>query len=272
MMRIGEFSKLCRVPVKTLRYYDEVGLLEPDRVDEFTGYRYYTVDQLARINRILALKDLGFSLDEIAQLLSEDLSLDELRGMLKLRRSEIRQAMQQQSDRLARVEARIKRMELEHKMSEYEVVIKKIEPLKVASVRGVVPTPPEQGGLWQTLERHLAAHRIKPVAPCLSLYHDEDYKECDWDIEVCEPIATDLVETERVKVYELPEVDSMACVLHHGPFVTISQAYDAIMRWIGENGYQIIGPAREVYLRSAENGSQEDPDTITEIQFPVNKH
>ncbi|MGD8620889.1 MAG: MerR family transcriptional regulator [Anaerolineales bacterium] len=271
MMRIGDFSKLCRVPVKTLRYYDEVGLLNPARVDEFTGYRYYTVNQLERINRILALKEFGFSLDEIAQMLRDDITLVELQGMLKLRRSEIRQAMQLEGDRLARVEARLKQMEMEHKMSDYEVLIKQIEPIKVASVRGVVPTPPEQGGLWNELETYLQKERVSPTGSCLSLYHDDEYKEQDWDIEVCEPIESRLKGTDQIKVYELPGVETMACTLHHGPFVTISQAYDAIMRWIGENGYQITGPAREVYLRSAENGSQEDPETLTEIQFPVQK-
>jgi effector-binding domain-containing protein len=271
MVRIGEFSKLCRVPVKTLRYYDEVGLFHPAGVDESSGYRHYRVEQLARINRILALKDLGFSLDEIGRMISDDLSLEELQGMLKLRRAEIRQAMQREGERLERVEARLKLIKMEHSMSDYEIVVKEIEPLKIASVRDVVPSPPEQGSLWQELEAYLDNEGVSPSGPCLSVYHDDEYKEQDWDIEVCEPIAFNLSGTDRVNVYELPKVEAMACVLHHGPFVTINEAYNAIMRWISENGYRIIGPAREVYMRSAEHGSQEDPDTVTEIQFPVQK-
>jgi effector-binding domain-containing protein len=271
MIRIGDFSKLSQVPVKTLRYYDEVGLLEPAQVDASTGYRYYSYDQLARLNRILALKDLGFSLAEVYRLLEEGLSAEAIRGMLKLRQAEIRQHMQEESDRFARVEARLKHIEREDSMSEYDVVIKKIDSLKVASVRGVVPTPPDQGRLWQQLERYLAIQNIKPSGPCFSLYHDEEYKEQDWDIEVCEPIQADLDATEQVKVYGLPAVESMACVIHHGPFVTIGEAYDAALRWIGENGFHVSGPAREVYLREADHGSQEDPETVTEVQFPVAK-
>jgi DNA-binding transcriptional MerR regulator len=270
-MRIGDFSKLCRVPVKTLRYYDEVGLLKPAHVDEFTGYRNYTFEQLARLNRILALKDLGFSLEEIGHLLTEDVSVEAMRGMLKLRRADIRQHVQEETDRLARVEARLKQIEQENYMSKYDTVIKRVEPLNVACLRDIVPSPPEQGGLWHELETYLSEHNIRPTGPCLSLYHDDEYKERDWDIEVCEPIEGDLPESERVKVCQLPSVETMACVLHHGPFITIGEAYDAIMRWIGENGYQITGPAREVYLRTAEGGSQEDPDTVTEVQFPVQK-
>jgi effector-binding domain-containing protein len=114
-------------------------------------------------------------------------------------------------------------------------------------------------------------HRVQPVGPCLSLYYDEEYKEQDWDIEVCEPIEGDLPETERVKVRQLPGAETTACVVHHGPFVTIGEAYDALMKWIGENGYHIVGAGREVYLREAWEGNQNDPDTLTEIQFPVEK-
>lgn len=156
-------------------------------------------------------------------------------------------------------------------MSRYEVVIKQVEPLKVASLRGTVPTPPEQGVLWRELEGYLALHRVRPAGACLSLYHDDEYKERDWDIEVCEPLSDDLPASKRVKVHELPSVPAMACVVHEGPFVTIQEAYDAILRWIDSNGYQINGPAREVYLHAANNGSQQDPDTVTEIQFPVEK-
>lgn len=269
MFRIGDFSKLSRISVKTLRYYDEVGLLKPARVDEFSGYRYYTYEQLPRLNRILALKDLGFSLVEISQLLADDLTLEQLRAMLKLHQAEIRRQVQEQTERLRRIEARLRQIEQENMMSNYDVVIKKVEPLKVAALRGVVPTPPDQGRLWQELDGHLAAQHVRPAGPCLSLYHDDEYKERDWDIEVCEPIEGSLLESGRVTVRQLPGVETAACVVHHGPFVTIGEAYDALMKWISTSGYHIVGPSREVYLREAKDGDQHDPDTITEIQFPV---
>src|SRR5215216_1294862 len=94
MIRIGDFSKLSRVSVKTLRFYDEMCLLKPIEVDRITGYRYYEFDQLPRQHRILALKDLGFSLEEIGRLLEGDLSTEQMRGMLKLRQAEIRQRVE----------------------------------------------------------------------------------------------------------------------------------------------------------------------------------
>jgi len=270
MIRIGDFSKLSRLSVKTLRYYDEMGLLIPVQVDPFTGYRLYEYSQLSDLNRILALKDLGFSLEEIGRLLDDGLSVEQMRGMLKLRETEARQRVQEEAERLERIRTRLKQIEQENGMSKYDVVIKKVEEIKTASVRDVVPLPSEQGGLWDELEGYLAMNRVRPIGACFTLYHDDEFKERDWDLEVCEPIDAELMESKRVKVYTLP-ASTLACTLHNGPFTTIGEAYNAIGKWITDNGYCITGPCREVYLRPSKNGSQNDPETVTEIQFPVEK-
>jgi effector-binding domain-containing protein len=270
MIRIGDFSKLSRISVKTLRYYDEMGLLKPVEVDPFTGYRLYEYSQLSTLNRILALKDLGFSLEEIGRFLDDGLSTEQMRGMLKLRETEARQRVQEEAERLERIKSRLRQIEQESSMSKYDVVIKKVEEIKTASVRDVVPTPPEQGGLWGELEGYLAMNRVRPTGACFTLYHDDEFKERDWDLEVCEPIDVDVTESKRVKVRTLP-ASTLACTLHNGPFTTIGEAYNAIGKWITDNGYRITGPCREVYLRPSKNGSQTDPETVTEIQFPVEK-
>lgn len=271
MIRIGDFSKLSRVSIKTLRFYDEMGLLKPVEVDRFTGYRYYEYDQLPRLNRILALKDLGFSLEEIGQLLDDSLTAEQMRGMLKLRQAEIRQRVAEETERLGRVVTRLRQIEQEEVMSKYDVVIKKVEPLRVASIRDIIPAYNQQGGLWDELCGYLTTQRVRPKGPGLTIYYDEEYKEHDVDVEACLPIGDALPEPHRVKVSTLPAVETMACTIHHGPFVTLSEAYNAILKWIDENGYHITGPCREVYLRGPKDGSQTDPDTVTEIQFPVEK-
>ena len=272
MIRIGDFSKLSRVSIKTLRFYDEMSLLKPIEVDRFTGYRYYEFDQLPRLYRILALKDLGFSLEEIGRLLDGDLSTEQMRGMLKLRRAEIRQRVQEETERLERVELWLRQIEQEDSMSKYDVVIKKIDPIKVASVRGVVPTPPDQRSLWDELMGFLQGHNDRMIGPPQAIYHDGEFKERDLDIEACMPITGTLAPTEHVKVYDLPGFEKVACVVHHGPFATIGEAYDAIAKWIDQNGYQIVGPGRELNLRVPEPlGNQNDPNTLNEIQFPVKK-
>ena len=270
MFKIGDFSKLSQVSVKTLRYYDEIGLLRPSEIDRFTGYRYYTASQLSRLNRILLLKDLGLSLDQIGRLLGSDLPPAQLRGMLKLRQAEIERSIEEEEARLTRVAALLTHIEQENvNMSKYDVVIKKVAPVRIASIRDVVANYGAQGELWGELGAYLAQHNVKAVAPCLTIDHNESYKERDVDLEVCEVIDAALPMTDRVKVRELPAVEQMACVVHHGTFASIGQAYQAVVSWIEDNGFHIAGPCREIYLRYERGGDQKD--YVTEVQFPVSK-
>lgn len=271
MLKIGDFSKLSRVTIKTLRFYDELGLLKPADVDRFTGYRYYTVDQLPRLNRILALKDLGFALEHIAQIVNDGVSPEQLRGMLRLRQAEQHQRVQEEQERLARVETRLRQIEMETTMSKYDVILKPVEPLRVASIRAVIPAYKEQAELWQELYGALGPQHTQFTGPCLSIYHDEEYKERDVDTQACQPVSAAVKAQGRMAVHELPAAQ-MACAVHHGPFATITQAYNAVVAWIEANNYRVVGPAREIYLRSpTAAGEQNDPDCLTEIQFPVEK-
>ena len=157
-------------------------------------------------------------------------------------------------------------------MSKFDVVFNKIAPLKVASVRGVVPTPPDQRSLWDELMGYLNQKGARMIGPPQAIYHDKEFKERDWDIEVCMPIVDELTSENRVKIHALPASEKTACVVHSGPFATIGEAYDAVAKWIDQNGYQIVGPGRELNLRLPEKlGDQNDPNTVNEIQFPVQK-
>lgn len=272
MIRIGDFSKLSRVSIKTLRYYDEVGLLKPVHVDRFTSYRYYDYHQLSRLYRILALKDLGFALEDISRLLAGNLAVGQMQAMVQLRQAEIRQRMVEELERLARVEILLRQIEQGEIMSNYDIVIKQIEPVLVASVRDVVPTPPEQYSLWGELMAYLEGNSAYMSGPPMALYHDAEAPEQGWDIEVCMPIVGLVPGTKRINVHTLPGIAMMACVVHNGPFATIGQAYDALARWIDEHGYRIVGPGRELNLRVPDPpNNQNDPNAVNEIQFPIEK-
>jgi len=268
MFKIGDFSKLSQVSIKTLRYYDEIGLLKPSEIDRFTGYRYYAAGQLSRLNRILLLKGLGLSLDQIGRLLESDLPPDQLRGMLKLRRAEIERSIEEEEARLARVAALLNQIEQESiRMSNYDVVIKKVPPVRIASIRDVVANYGAQGELWGELGGYMTQHNVKAVAPCLTIDHNDSYKERDVDLEVCEVIDAALPASDRVRVYELPAVETMACTVHHGPFPQLNQGYQALMRWAETNGYRFCGPSREVYLHVDGN----EASNVAEIQIPIEK-
>ncbi len=275
MYKIGEFSLLSRVPVKTLRYYDELGLLKPIQVDAFTGYRYYAAAQLTRLNRILALKDLGLSLQQITSLLSESLSADQIRGMLLRKQVELAEHIEEERTRLLRVEARLQQIEQESKMSAYECVIKTVPSLRVASRRGICPAYAIQDALWEVLMTELDQVGVRPQGPCFTLDHGEEYREQDVDLEVCQPIDSalpigPLFPGSLSSVHDLPAVETMASTVHHGPFNTLSLAYPELLHWINENGYTITGPGREIYIYSGDGSvRQDDPSYVSEIQFPV---
>jgi len=270
MFKIGEFSKLSKVTVKALRHYDRIGLLRPAKVDPFSSYRYYSAAQLPRLHRILALKDLGLSLEQIGKMLNEDLSTEQIRGMLRLKQAEIQQMVVQEQQRLVRVEALLRQIEQEGVMPTQEVVIKRVEPLRVAALRDIIPTFDAQGSLWQELGAFLAQSQIRPAGPCLTLYHDTEYREQDVEVEVCEPVEADLAQHGRIAVRDLPAIETAASMIMEGSYDSFQQAYSTLLTWIETNGYQIVGPNREVYLTGAEHTP--DPAAwVTEIQFPVFK-
>jgi effector-binding domain-containing protein len=226
---------------------------------------------LPRLNRILALKDLGLSLEQIARLLNNGLSPAQLRGMLRLKQAELQQRVQEEQARLARVEARLRQIEQEGKMPTYEVVLKKVPAMTVASVRDIIPTYSSQDGLWQELGAYLARHKSTPLSPCFTMYHDTEYKERDVDAEVCEHVQGPLLDEGRVKVHQLPAV-TVASVIHQGPYDGLGAAYDALAAWVEANGYRIVGPNREIYLQNvADHGITDPANLVTEVQFPVEK-
>ena len=272
MFKIGEFSRLTWVPVKTLRYYDELGLLKPVEVDPFTSYRYYSASQLPRLNRILVLKDLGLTLEQIRLILEEDLTAEQLRGMLYRRQAELRQQIEEGQEMLARVESRLQQIDLEGRMTTMDVVIKRVPPMWVASVRGVIASYPEQGALWNELETALRLKGLKPNGACFTIYHDEEYVDRNINAEVCEPVDGPAELSGRARIYELPGCETMACYVYHGPFNGLSNAYSELLTWLSDNGYQISGVGREIYVHTGSGVTrQDDPAYITEIQFPVTK-
>ncbi len=270
MFRIGDFSRLCRVPVSTLRYYADIGLLEPAQVDRFTSYRYYTLDQFPRLNRILAFKDLGLSLEQIRQLLDEDIASSEIRGMLRLKQAEIQQQLDTEAARLARVEARLRQIEQEGQMPQQEVVHKAIEQQMVIAIREIIPQPAMVGALIGEVYQAMARHNLIPAGPPIALFHDTEFKPENLDVEVAFPVANApdtlaLGDGRLATKRELPAVPQAACIIHVGDYSKFEETYAIIGQWIASSGYTIAGPSREIYL------APPGDNAMTEIQFPVIK-
>ena len=278
MFRIGEFSRITRVTIDTLRHYDALGLLKPANVDPFTGYRYYSARQLASLNRILELKEVGFSLEEIARILQEKPNNDELRGMLKAQLARAEQDAQAAQLRRERILTRLNSLDLEDHMPEYEVTLKPVETLTIAAIRETVPTleqmPHRCSEMFDTIERWVRDNHL-PLGPSMSIYYNEGFVRENIDTE-CSFIIPDANAASRVspvapiKIRQLEPVPLMASTVATDDFYKkpggLLPAYNALARWIEDNGYQIAGPPRELFYGSAEMG-----DLTAEVQFPVEK-
>ena len=271
MIKIGDFARLSQVSVVTLRYYDEMDLLKPVRVDTFTGYRFYSADQLPRLNRILALKDLGFSLEQIRLMLSDGLTSEQLRGMLTMQRKEVEKRLSDEGERLRRIESRLRQIELEDKMPAYDVVIKNTPVMMVASRRITVPTndqvPQYLDEAYREVYTYIHEQGAKQTGPHFTLWHSSSDVYENEDVEALVPIDRMLKGIDHVKVYQLPSTQ-VAAVVHQGNFEDFQQGHAAILEWIDANGYQIAGPYREIYIK---HDRDELSDSTTEVQFQVEK-
>jgi len=265
VLKIGDFSRLTQVTVKALRHYDRLGLLKPDHIDPASGYRHYTGAQVPRLNRILMLKDLGFSLEQIGQLLDADLSPAQLRAMLLMKEQEARGLIATEQVRLERIEAHLRQIEREPPGARYGVTLKRVAVQRVASLRAVLPAYPAVGALFGELGAYQRRHGLQATA-WTALWLDGGY--CESDIHAEATFATDdlLPPHARIREGALPAVETMACVQHHGPLATVGEAHLALLGWIEANDHRLAGPTRTVALRFAGPNSA---DGITEVQYPV---
>ncbi len=274
MLKISDFSKLGQVSMRALRYYDEMGLLKPVQVDTFTGYRYYSVEQLSRLNRILELKDMGFELAQMIQLLDEEVPPEQLCSMLRLKLIEIQQRILTEQERRTRVEARLKQLELNGARPSYEVALKKVKPHLVASSLTTVANVALKIQFATDMLNFLKQNGVKQIDHLLFINQESSYGDTDMSlVEVVVPIQSssigNIVERSggHITIRELPGINTAATLLYQGNPYTMTEAYQPLGAWIEANDYAIIGPCRQVCLQR-----EGDLDSyVTEIQFPVEK-
>jgi DNA-binding transcriptional MerR regulator len=275
MFSIGEFARHGRVSVRMLRHYDAIGLLRPASIDGINGYRFYQASQLAELNRIIALKDLGFTLGQVQAILAEQVSAAELRGIVKLRRAEIHAQIDAETARLARVEARLLTIEDEARVPVDGVVIKHLAPVRVGELTGVAAgyepeaiTPVIQP-LYRELWCLIAGAEVSAAGPAIAYYEDTPAGDGGIVVHAAVPVATVLTpgpgEEHGFSVVDLAEVDSAAAIIHHGSMDDVLPTGQALARWIDASGYRSVGYAREITLEWSG-----DPDQwVTELQQPI---
>ncbi|HVU15029.1 MAG TPA: MerR family transcriptional regulator [Phototrophicaceae bacterium] len=284
MLKVGEFARLGQVSVRLLHYYDQLGLLSPMYVDRASGYRYYAPDQLERLHRILALKDLGLSLEQIAVLLKGSLSAEELRGMLLIKQAELCQRVAEEQARLDRVQGRLKL--IEHVGADVEVVVKAVPALDVLSLRRAIqPLRPPHFVFYQASAVLRERGLREAVTSIQSRYHTRYLMQTYAGVKPGRNLfeAAYGIDPARVserafpvegggclRLRQWPAVEMMACTIYRGSDHDRYQAHQALLQWIAMQGYALAGPQREVYLWRAEPDETSDAH-VTEIQHPIRK-
>ncbi len=271
LLKIGEFARLGQVSVATLRYYDQWGLLKPNTLDPDTGYRSYSLDQLPRLHRIVVLKELGFPLEKIALLLEKDLSIEQLQGMFKLKYTQTLEMIETEQARLLHIAARLRHIEQEGTMPNYDIRLKSVDPLLIASLREIIPIGADLGRSYSKIVTYLDQQHIQHSLPTMRLFYSH-YKwydnEMGIDVETAIPLSIEIPTNEQVCTRTLLG-GLVAYTIHTGSDIALGQAHTALHQWIEENRYRIIGPPRQIHLQRAEHTAQNE--YVTEVQFPIEK-
>lgn len=273
MFKIGEFSKLAQVSIHLLRHYDRVGLFAPIKIDPFSGYRYYSVDQLPRLNQILALREMGISLEQINDLLEKGISSDEMHSMLRLRQSQVEQTLEEEAARLLRIQSRIELLNLHQQDAlNNPILLKEVPAQHFLSIREVAPSLKDMGILFSLVFEAVKDTDIAENTYCQSITHSEQFTEFDVDWElgfaIHEPNALNVPLTDGrcLTVRELEPIPLAATLVYAGTWQNSVRMFQMAGKWIEANQYEIAGSFREVYLSF---DISNEIEVIFELQIPL---
>jgi DNA-binding transcriptional MerR regulator len=276
VFKIGDFSRIARVSCRLLRYYDELGLLKPAQLERDSGYRYYSASQLPRLNRILVLKELGLSLEDIARVLDSNLSAAELRGMLLVRRSDAQRALAEEMERLRHIESRIAQIDKEGELSVDDVIMRSEPAQRILSVRRVVPSFAATRDLIRELSESAGALKAKGrLGRLTAIAHAPEFELDRIDVEMGFVVQGEVREQVRLAngdqltVRELPAVERLATCVRIGLPERAHLITGKIGLFLEANGYALAGPGREVFLQPPRPDRMEE--SVVEMQFPVAK-
>ncbi|MCS1352344.1 MerR family transcriptional regulator [Mechercharimyces sp. CAU 1602] len=269
MFRIGQFSKLTRVSTRMLRHYDKLGLFCPAEIDRFTGYRLYSAFQIPLLNRIVKLRDMGFSVNEMNEIIDKYDNKVFLHTALNSKLKQIRKNIDVEHLKHERLTKALN--ELEEDNMKYSVELKKLPLIKVFSLKENISDYNKEIELWERLNLFCTENNIQTTdSGIYSIYYDDEHKECDVEMEVAVPVK-ELLEDQNPFTYkELPEIPYAATIRYTGSYENIMPAMTAIAEWIEQNKYEIIGYTRGYGIKHPEN-EQNPYNFVTEIQIPVRK-
>jgi DNA-binding transcriptional MerR regulator len=272
MFRIGDFSRIARVSARLLRFYDELGLFVPAHADQQTGYRYYAVTQLAELNRILVLKELGFNLDQVRDILRSNVNSAELRNLLMLRRNDVEQTLSLEARRLQQIEARIAQLESDGSLSADDVIVRAEPACEIVSVRRTVPSFAAARSLileLRDLARPLLARR--PKSTLLGIAHSPYFEQDEIDVEfgyvIDDGLPAGTAPAQSLTRRTLEAVERMAVCVRVGLPEDAHLVTAKIGGYLAASGDALAGPGREVFLQPP--NPERMHESVVEMQFPI---
>ena len=276
MFLIGEFSKIGRISTRMLRHYDEIGLFKPQHIEQETGYRYYSAAQLPQLNRILALKDLGLTLEQIRGLINNNISAEELHGMLLMKKAQVEQTLQEEARRMRSIEERIWEIETEGILSDDNVILKSMPEQKYLSTRQVVPTVADGFRLMYDIHRLLPQSTNDNLLGHFGLiFHSEGFTTENVDVEMGFFVdhaffqQLTLPNGQELKIRTVPAVEHMATLARVGIYNDSVGHYGALGTWIERHDYKIAGAGWEVFIEPFVPGKEHE--AVLEIRLPIQK-
>lgn len=271
MLKIGDFSKLSRISIRMLRHYDKIGLLVPKSIDSYTSYRYFSEEQLPIAQRIISLKNMGFSLEIIAQILKSYDDPQALSQFLEIKQADLQEQAEETNRRLLLLETAIKRLRKDDTAMNYNVTLKTLPERYIASVRKIIPAYNQEGILWNILMNETASINLQPADNCYSLaiFHDESYKESDVDVEIQLSVKGEHKNTESVVFKIVPAIE-IASATYKGSYEQLTTVNHAVANWVNDNGYEFNGAMFCIYHVGPAQTHNPD-EMVTEVCYPVKK-
>ncbi|MGP9780972.1 MerR family transcriptional regulator [Arthrobacter sp. MYb224] len=262
MLSIGAFAQIGQVTHRMLRHWDTAGLLVPADVDEFSGYRSYDPAQLERLHRIVALRQLGFGLEDISLILDQGVDVDRIAALLRVRQAEVEAEHRLATSRLRDVARRLDLITKEKLMSHIEIIHKPLPAVRLAAGRFSVSEQPEIAGSLGPLFDQVAgalrgASLTTPIA---------QYTGTENGVDVIAGYLSDAPPSDEFEIIELEEVPEAICGIHLGPMDRIHESWQAVHGEVLARGLVPAGPCRELYVRAE---SEDQTDWVTELQQPV---
>lgn len=262
LYRVGMFSQMNQVTIKALRHYDDKGLLKPRYVDPENGYRYYSASQLPILHQIIALRNIGFSLDEI-QKVQQGIEKEKL---LKRKKARLLEEIAQRMQEVSLIEAYLSGEEL----VEYDIIEKSLPEVTVASHETTIKNHGELMQAMPQMGREMERLGCECALPeyCFNIYLDGEYKEEDIRVDICEAVVEARTGDSFITFKTLPLIEKAICAIHKGPYETLPLTYQSLLSFIEQNDYEIIDLPRESYIDGIWNRDTA-AEWLTEIQIPV---